>query len=152
MYSGAMRSARSAFLLAQLGSLSAARFGERTEALGLTPAEAGILRQLAHRPSISQRQLADDVGLAASRLVALIDSLVERQLVARERSARDRRNYELTLTTAGEALFRRLREVSEAHERELLSPLSAADRERLTAILEELAAAHGLSREVHRAS
>jgi len=141
---------RSAFLLAQLGSFSSERFAARVHEVGLTPAEAGILRQLGARPGISQRELASLVGVTPSRLVGLIDSLAARELVRRERSATDRRNHELTLSAQGRAVLAELRGVAEAHEDDVLAPLSTNERERLAALLGKLADGHALSAELHR--
>src|SRR5262245_13703773 len=51
-----------AFLLAQLGAHAAQQFAHRITDLDLTPAQAGLLRTLAHTPGRSQRQLADTLG------------------------------------------------------------------------------------------
>src|ERR1700726_811035 len=82
-----------AFLLAQLGAHAAAAFAERIRPLALTPPQAGVLRLLAQFPGQSQRELADALQMHAPRLVALIDELEGRGLVARERDPHDRRNY-----------------------------------------------------------
>src|SRR5699024_8160205 len=111
---------RTAFLLAQLGSLSAARFAERTKALGLTPSEAGVIRLLGRSPGLSQRAVAERIRAAPSRVVALIDSLEQRGLVRRTRSTTDRRNVELSLTDASQETLRRLRTVAAAHEADIL--------------------------------
>src|SRR4030088_313136 len=86
-----------AFLLAQVGAHAAAAFAERIRPLGLTPPQAGVLRRLAQAPGQSQRGLADALGMHAPRLVALIDELEERGLVARDRDPDDRRNYSISL-------------------------------------------------------
>jgi DNA-binding MarR family transcriptional regulator len=77
-----------AFLLAQLGAHAAAAFAGRIRPLELTPPQAGVLRRLAQAPGQSQRGLADALGMHAPRLVALIDELEDRGLVARDRDPR----------------------------------------------------------------
>ncbi|MEP6462621.1 MAG: MarR family transcriptional regulator [Frankiaceae bacterium] len=144
------RPRRTAFLLAQLGSLGASRFADQVGTLGLTPGEAGVLRLLGRTPGISQRALAGRLGAVPSRVVVLVDSLEQRDLVARRRSQTDRRNYELHLTDKGTAALRDLRGVAEAHERTLLAPLDDAERKQLRVLLGKLAAGHELDPEVHR--
>ncbi|MFD4871420.1 MarR family winged helix-turn-helix transcriptional regulator, partial [Streptomyces sp. NPDC058412] len=90
-----------AFLLAQIGAHAAGRFAERVAALGLTPADVGLLRMVAGQPGRSQRALAEDLGVVPSRVVALIDVLEDKRLVERRRSVEDRRNHELHLTPEG---------------------------------------------------
>jgi DNA-binding MarR family transcriptional regulator len=143
------RPARTAFLLSQLGAAAAARFSARVRAIDLTESEAGVIRLLGRQPGISQRELADHLGTAPSRIVAIIDSLVARDLVTRTRSSTDRRNYELALTEPGRSLLRRLRTIAETAEEDFLAPLSPAERASLHGSLAALAAAHGLSSEVH---
>ncbi|MGO4384985.1 MarR family winged helix-turn-helix transcriptional regulator [Specibacter sp. RAF43] len=141
---------RTAFLLSQLGSLSAARFAQRTKELGLTPSDAGTLRLLGHSPGLSQRSLADRLGAVPSRVVPLIDSLEARGLVARARSSTDRRNYELHLTNDGRAMLRRLRAVAVDHEEELLAALTPAQSAELGRLLALLADGNQVDREIHR--
>jgi DNA-binding MarR family transcriptional regulator len=140
---------RIAFLLSQVGAHVSERFAERCRELGLTPSEAAVLRLAGRTPGLSQRSLADRVGTAPSRMVALIDGLEERGLVARARSSTDRRNYELHLTADGQALLAALRQVAEAHESEILDGLTPEQTGHLAAALQTLIRAHHLDPEVH---
>ena len=143
------RPARVGFLLAQLGSAAAARFAERTRTLGITPAQAGVLRILGRRPGISQRDLADTLGAVPSRVVALIDALQDAGYVTRTRSTSDRRNHELGLTDAGRTALSNLRTIAEAHERDVTKALSSDQRSQLAELLGLLAADFGLDPIVH---
>ncbi|WP_405488517.1 MarR family winged helix-turn-helix transcriptional regulator [Streptomyces sp. NBC_00096] len=138
-----------AFLLAQLGAHAAERFAERVSALGLTPAQAGLLRLLARTPGRSQRELADVLGMPPSRFVAFADDLEARGLIERRRNPEDRRLYALFLSDAGTALLAGLREVATAHEQQVCEPLSAQERGQLAALLGRLAEAQGLTPGVH---
>jgi DNA-binding MarR family transcriptional regulator len=140
---------RVAFLLSQLGSLSAARFADLTRAAGLSPQDAGVLRLIAGEPGMSQRALADRVGAVPSRVVVLVDSLESRGLVVRTRSENDRRNHALHLTDEGRAALAALRPIGLEHEREVLAPLTEDERARLGELLTKLASGHGLDPEVH---
>jgi DNA-binding MarR family transcriptional regulator len=143
------RPARIGILLTQLGSHAATRFAARTKELGVTPAQAGVIRILGREQGISQRDLADRLGAVQSRVVALIDGLEQLGLVARARSTTDRRNYELRLTDAGRAILARLRTVAEAHEAELTSALSDEQRDQLAALLERIRSTTDLRQDVH---
>jgi DNA-binding MarR family transcriptional regulator len=142
-------SPRIAFLLTQLGTEMASRFAQRTRGLGITPAEAGILRILARDDGLSQRALADKLRIVQSRVVALIDRMQESGLVERKRSSADRRNYELKLTAAGRELLNRLRPIAAEHEQESTAALTAHEQATLGQLLIKLAAAAGLDPEVH---
>jgi DNA-binding MarR family transcriptional regulator len=144
-----MRDGGVAFLLAQLGAHAAAAFAERLEPLGLTPQQAGVLRRLAHAPGESQRALADALGMHATRLVALIDDLEHRGLVQRSRDPADRRNYALSLTTAGRETMTRIAGVARQHERAITAALGDDERAALAGMLRRLADDQGLTPGVH---
>jgi DNA-binding MarR family transcriptional regulator len=128
-----------AFLLAQLGAHAAAAFADRVRPLGLTPPQAGVLRLLAQFPGQSQRELADALGMHAPRLVALIDELEGRGLVARDRDPDDRRNYAISLTDQGRQLFAQLGRVAREHELAITSGLDDHERAQLLALLRRVA-------------
>jgi DNA-binding MarR family transcriptional regulator len=138
-----------AFLLAQLGAHAAAAFAERIRPLGLTPPQAGVLRRLAQSPGQSQRELADVLGMHAPRLVALIDELEDRRLVARDRDPRDRRNYAISLTDEGRQLFTELGRVAGQHEHAITAALDDHERVQLLALLRRLAEEQNLRPGVH---
>jgi DNA-binding MarR family transcriptional regulator len=83
-------------------------------------------------------------------VVSLLDSLEARGLVARERSSGDRRIYELRLTSPGERLLLRLRDIAEANEAELLAPLTEEQSAQLGRLLAQLAGANALDPDLHR--
>lgn len=140
---------RTAFLLAQLGADAADRLAEKVAALDLTPRDAGAIRVLGRSPGISQRELAAHLGTTPSRIVPLLDSLEERGLVARTRSERDRRNYELDLTDSGRALLRPLRAIAEQHQADILGGLSGTEQAQLSALLSKLSASGRLHPDAH---
>ena len=146
------QSKRTAFLLSQLGTVASSRFADRTREIGLTPGDAGVIRLLGRAPGLSQRSVAEKLGIVPSRVVPLIDSLQGRGLVERVRSSTDRRNYELHLTEAGRGLLGELRGIAEQHEAELLAPLTSDQAAQLGALLAQLADGHGLDRDLHHGS
>ena len=138
-----------AFLLAQLGSYAAERFGEQASALDFTRPQAGLLRLIGREPGQSQQAVARRLGTPPSRLVALVDGLEQRGLVERRRNPGDRRNYALHLTAAGEQAMAALSQASLEHEQAISAPLTASERAQLSKLLGKLAAAHGLVPGVH---
>jgi DNA-binding MarR family transcriptional regulator len=138
-----------AFLLAQLGAHAAAAFAERIRPLELTPPQAGVLRRLGQFPGQSQRGLADALGMHAPRLVALIDELEDRGLVARERDPDDRRNYAISLTDEGRRALAELARVAREHELAITAALDDDERVQLLELLRRLANEQGLPVGVH---
>ncbi len=140
---------RTAFLLAQLGADAAERFAQRVAELDLTPRDAGAIRVLGRSAGISQRELATRLGTTPSRIVPLLDSLEARGFVARSRSERDRRNYELELTESGQALLRPLRSIAEAHQADVLGALDVDEQRQLSDLLAKMSAAGRLHADAH---
>lgn len=138
-----------ALLLAQLGAHGAARFAERLRPLGLTPAHAGVLRLLRDQEGLSQRELAAQLRAAQSRVVALLDELEARDLVARERREGDRRTHALRLTHNGRRIVADLRQIADAHEAETTACLSSGERHQLASLLYRLVESNGLTPGVH---
>ncbi len=138
-----------AFLLTQVGSLAAMRFGERMAELGLTPAQAGLIRAVGMSPGRSQQALAGQLNLLPSRLVTMVDELERDGLLERRRNKSDRRLYALHLTSAGTRRLRDIARAARSHGEDFLAPLGDGDQPRLHELLNELAVHHGLAFGVH---
>ena len=145
----AQRPARIGFLLSQLGTHAAELFADQVKELGITPSEAGVIRVIARTPDVTQKELADQLGAAQSRVVALIDGLERKGLATRTRSATDRRVQHLDLTEPGRALLPSLRKAAETQEAAITDGLSRDQVEQLYTLLSDLSALRGLSPEVH---
>lgn len=139
----------SAFLLAQVGAHAARQFAKRLEPLGMTPPQAGILRMLARSGGLSQRDLADRLGIHPSRLVALLDEMQTAGLLVREPNAEDRRLYSLQLTDTGRERMAELGRVARQHNEALCSGLNAEEQAQLESLLSRIAQQQGLRPGVH---
>ncbi|MFT4220588.1 MAG: MarR family transcriptional regulator [Microbacterium sp.] len=146
----ARRPRRIAFLLAQLGADASAAFEEALTPLGITASEAGLLRLVGSNPGVSQKSASEQLGVGPSRVVAVLDRLERGGHVERRRSATDRRSHEVHLTPDGERLLAALRPIAEAHEKAFTDGLGEDDLDRLATSLATIAAARGLSRDIHR--
>ena len=134
--------ASSGFLLATLGTSFKAKAIARLEQEGFEAHQYSVLAILAEGTREAQSTIAEALGIDPSRLVALIDSLEERGLVARQRDTQDRRRYTVSITPDGKRQLQRLRTVVGKLEDELLASLSPEDRETFHRLLLRLAASH----------
>jgi DNA-binding MarR family transcriptional regulator len=73
--------------------------------LDLTQKQTSVLWLIAERPGIAQIDLAARLDMDRATMMAIIDRLEARDLVARTRSTGDRRRQDLHLTAAGKDLF-----------------------------------------------
>jgi DNA-binding MarR family transcriptional regulator len=134
--------ANSAFLLARLGLAFKSKAVGRLETEGFEVHQYSVLAILGEGARETQSTIADALALDPSRLVALLDSLEERGLVARQRDAQDRRRHVVSITPAGKRQLQRLRTIAGQLEDEFLAPLTQRDRETFHRLLLQLAAAH----------
>ncbi len=93
------------YLLRDVSRRILRRHTERLEAEhGITLPQCFVLRELWQREGLTQRELANRVGVLEPAMVATIDSLVALELIERERSSSDRRKIHIRLTERGRAL------------------------------------------------
>jgi DNA-binding MarR family transcriptional regulator len=122
------------FLDAQL----AAVFGN----FGLTAPSFAVLVTLARfggeSAGVSQRRLADDLGLTPGTVSVRVDRLVEDGLVSRVPDPDMRRNVLVALTPKGRELFERVVPAHLANEARLLSALTEPEQKLLADLLRKL--------------
>ena len=103
----------------------------------LTPQQLFVLAHLC-RQAAQPSELARDHHVGMSAMTGLIDGLVQRGFVERHPDPRDRRAVQLLITPAGRELLGEAEAGVLESARQLLSPLSAAQRERLHLALADL--------------
>jgi len=138
-----------AFLLTQIGALVSLEFGERIAKYDLVPQHAGIVRMLRMVPGLSQRALAERMGMLPSRLVALVDELEAKGLVERRQDRDDRRTHALHLTEAGAKVAQTISTVGMEVDADVCASLSAEEKAQLTSLLARIADQQGLAPGVH---
>ena len=106
---------------------------------GLTMWEYIALAELSRGRAPTQLALAEQMGYDKTRLIALLDGLADRGLVAREPDPADRRARIVSLTAAGRSRLRAARADIRALEDQLLAGLEAGRPEALRATLAALA-------------
>lgn len=108
---------------------------------GVNGRELGVLNVLIGREPGSQQQAAQRLGIDRTTMVALLDTLERKGLVARHPHADDRRRNVVELTEAGQETVVDANLAAELAERELMASLSEADAKQLRASLQTIVAA-----------
>lgn len=103
--------------------------------LDMTPAQFSVMKIVAANPGIAQARVAEVLCIERARLVQMLDRLEARQLIARTRSASDRRSHALRLTRDGTVLLERLEQLIDAHEQSVVARIGAKDKGELLRIL-----------------
>jgi DNA-binding MarR family transcriptional regulator len=82
---------------------------KETEQLGITARQATFLWLVKRSPGLSLAELAAEEGISPPAMSGHVDRLEKLGLLARERSADDRRRIGIRLTEDGERVMRRIR-------------------------------------------
>lgn len=132
--------------LERLGEAMRTLKEEAAREYGLTPLQVRVLLHLMERRSEepSSSELARDFGLTRATTGEVIKTLMEKGLLERDRSTRDRRRYALRLTKQGDKLSQRVSGYTEALE----APLADMEKGEKEALLHStLSIIHGLIRQ-----
>lgn len=113
----------------------------RMAAFALRPADFAVLSLLSANPGISQKQVAQGIGVAPPNLAPVLERLEARELLARRRSQSDGRIQSFSLTAEGRQLCARAEETALRIEDEAAGALSEDERKTLLHLLRKLYAA-----------
>ncbi|HEX2904471.1 MAG TPA: MarR family transcriptional regulator [Jatrophihabitans sp.] len=105
----------------------------------ISPSQSRALMVLARHDRLRLNELSEHLRIAPRSTTEVVDALEAKGLIERRPDARDRRATLATLTAAGQALVGELHRAQARATAALFEPLSAADRDRLAAILRSLA-------------
>jgi MarR family 2-MHQ and catechol resistance regulon transcriptional repressor len=109
----------------------------------LTISQFGVLEALYHLGPMPVGQVAEKILRSSANLTLVIDNLVKRGLVHRERRASDRRSVEVSLTDEGRSLIARLMPDHVARIVRAFAALSPDEQKRLAALCRELGLSQG---------
>ncbi|WP_327133718.1 MarR family transcriptional regulator [Streptomyces sp. NBC_01343] len=129
-----------------VGRVAARGRGLVAEALaaeGLKLAHHAVLAATAEYGPVAQADLGRRLGIDPKDLVGLLNHLEGAGLLLRAPDPADRRKNAVTLTPAGAATLTRCATLAEQANAAFLSPLSPAERDRLTALLTRIHEADG---------
>lgn len=106
--------------------------------LGVEPRHFAALTVLTELGGGSQRQLAAALGVSEPMVVEVIDGLLDRGLVSRERNPADRRSYRLSLTDEGRTTLAQAESAVRAVARTFTAPIGDEGEEELRGLLRTL--------------
>lgn len=123
------------FLVTRLHERAHRDFLEALAPVGLEPRHYAALVVLGETGPVPQADLARHLGLSGARVVQVVDGLEERGLVSRRAVAGDRRTHLLHREAGADAATDAARGAGDRAIGDLLAPLTAAERDRLTVLL-----------------
>ena len=104
----------------------------------LSRQEIIALRLLGFHGQRTMTNLAEEAGVAPATMTGIVDKLVARNLVGRQRSAEDRRVVEVTLTPKGEEAFADSVELHMRLAREMLLAMNEQEQDVMLATLRKI--------------
>ena len=120
-----------------------AQLDERLTAVGSSFSTYLVLRYIQQHPGLSQRALAERLGIEGPTLTHHLDRLSERGLVDRVRHTGDRRVSSAVLTAPGRAHLQKARAIADRYNAELQGLFGADELATLTACLGRIADRYG---------
>ncbi len=127
------------FLTARLAAKGNTYANKLLEEVDLNVRQFSVLALAASDLKPTQREMSAFVALDPSQIVALVDTLEDRNLVKRETDPRDRRSKNIVATSEGEKLYRRARMITMTAEDHIMTKLTAEERDQLRALLTKVA-------------
>jgi DNA-binding MarR family transcriptional regulator len=113
--------------------------GAALEPYGVNGRDLAVMVVLKASEQASQLELARRLGVDRTTMVALLDGLERRGLVARRAHTEDRRKNVVGLTPQGRDVLEHATKAGEEAERRFLAPLGEDDAQRLRRSLQALA-------------
>lgn len=112
--------------------------GEAVRRCGLTHAQFDIIATLGNTPGMTYKELGDKTLITKGTLTGVIERLEQKGLVARSRSADDKRSFFVRLTAEGEKMFDEVFPVVVEQGKQLFTSYSEADFDALDGSLRKL--------------
>ena len=132
---------RPGYLIRRLHQIHVALFQEKCATFEITPLQYSLLTALAKRGTADQTTLAADIALDRTTTTGALKRLQSRRFVDRATARHDRRSQLCQLTTAGNALLKKMEKPARTAHLDTIADLSKADQKRFVAMMQKIVAA-----------
>lgn len=123
-----------------LSQLLTRKLQEQLEPFGLTPFHWVVLCCLWEEDGLATSSIGDKLQQVGGTLTGVLDRMEERGLIRRERDQHDRRVWRIWLTDTGKSLQDVLPPIAVELREQALQGISYSERERLSALLDQIIA------------
>jgi MarR family transcriptional regulator, organic hydroperoxide resistance regulator len=113
------------------------------EKLKITQKQTGVMWLVVSNPGLAQGSIGASLGMDRATMMVIVDRLEARGLLKRIRSRKDARQRELFATPEGQRLMKKVRSLTERHEKRLKKLFTAAELQILEHLLQKLQALEG---------
>ena len=94
----------------------------------ITPMQFGLCMLLKINGKLTMGELSNAIGVSMPTLTGIIDRLVKREIVIRDKDEKDRRVVLVSLSPTGERVLEKMRQIETEHVRPIMTFLSSEDR------------------------
>lgn len=94
----------------------------------ITPMQFGLCMLLKINGKLTMGELSNAIGVSMPTLTGIIDRLVKREIVIRDKDEKDRRVVLVSLSPTGEYVLEKMRQIETEHVRPIMTFLSSEDR------------------------
>jgi MarR family transcriptional regulator, organic hydroperoxide resistance regulator len=126
------------YLIARAGVRMGQSFTRELRKFGMTLTEWRVCSTLNHEPHQRLSDVALNTSTEQSTLSRVVDALIQRGIIIRERAEGDARAVALRLTSEGIAITQRLIPIAQLYERVSLNGFSSAQADQLRDMLKRL--------------
>jgi DNA-binding MarR family transcriptional regulator len=109
------------------------------EPFQLNKLEFSILMLIQANEKLTPKKLASALNIPASNLTILLDRLENKSLLVRARSDEDRRVQEVSLSSKGQTLTKKLLKLTQKMEENILNHITGAEKQMLFELLRKIA-------------
>jgi DNA-binding MarR family transcriptional regulator len=113
-------------------------FAIETRDFDLTARQYAVIATIARHEGLSQTDLVRMTGIDRSTLADVVQRLLRRGIIERERTTRDGRTYAVTLSDSGRELLQAIKPIARRADRHVLSVLSEEESRALVNALNQL--------------
>ncbi|MBL5769344.1 MarR family winged helix-turn-helix transcriptional regulator [Heyndrickxia sporothermodurans] len=97
-----------------------------------------MVLKLMYNGKMRVTDLSKTLEVSASHITSITDSLVQKNLIERSRSSKDRRVVDLELTTEGRALIKNLNQITSNYMQEMFGVFTDDEKKELITLLHKL--------------
>lgn len=126
------------FRLRQTYNIFASDFQAEMQIVGLRPVQLSILSIVEENPGIRQGKIGEALNIARENIAPLVNELEKSGHLERQRHPTDGRAFAIYLTTLGEKLVFKSKEILHEREKILLSRLTPSERQQFASLLRKL--------------
>ena len=110
-----------------------------TKDISLSKPELLTLESISKQKELTMSKLAKNLDIGFSTATSIIDRLIEKKLVARERNHADRRVVKVFLSKEGEKIVSSYQEQKKIYFKKMIEVLTESEQESFVLILEKIA-------------